>query len=138
MSGDNRTSSDLGGAPGGMGGSTGADPRGPAAGEHGATPERDAETRSFEDVQPGHVPPGGEGGGAMSGRGQEYPDQEDRVTEGPDASAPGDETSGTGGGASGGTGQAAGGDAHLGKDGRKLGDPANANRQVGGPGGGPT
>lgn len=39
-------------------------------------------------------------------------------------------TSGTGGGSVGATGAPAGGDAHLGKDGRKLGDPMNARRQV--------
>ncbi|HSV01599.1 MAG TPA: hypothetical protein VLI41_00210 [Phenylobacterium sp.] len=117
---DKTTSSDLGGAPGGLGASTGADPRGPAAGERSPTGPR-----SFAPKEPGRTAPEGEGGGAMSGRGQE-----EEITEGPDASAPGDETSGTGDGATGGTGASASGDAHLGKDGRKLGDPMNAKRQV--------
>jgi hypothetical protein len=128
---DDTTSSDLGGAPGGLGGATGADPRGPAAGERNETPERDRETRSFAGSPPGRTPPGGEGGGAMSGRGQESGPDDMAVQEAePTTSAPADETSGAGGGATGGTGAAAGGDAHLGRDGERLGDPANAARQV--------
>lgn len=121
MSADNEktTSSDLGGAPGGLGGTTGADPRGPAAGERSPTGPR-----SFAPKAPGHTAPEGEGGGAMSGRGQEA------LSEAPNASAPGDETSGTGDGSTGGTGASASGDAHLGKDGRRLGDPMDAKRQV--------
>ena len=124
----------LGGAPGGLGGTTGVDPRsghrrgpgeersfepgpdstggqientergdgqgpGPTS---GATSERDAETRGFASAQPGQVPRGGEGGGAMSGRGQ---------ARGPDLAA---DT----------------GDAPLGEDAAKLGDPMNAKRQA--------
>jgi hypothetical protein len=201
MSGDNRTSSNPGGAPGGMGGSTGADPRTPAAGaERSPTDER----RSFAPGETGRTSPAGDGGGVMSGRGQERgPDS----PQGPGTGAPGqggdhlmgrsggqdmgraevgdmrhdlgedsgalsgagseggaaaaagpsgdaprvdydpgmtassggmvgdaadgaNTTSGAGGGSVGATGAAASGDAHLGKDGRKLGEPANANRQV--------
>jgi len=218
------TSSDLGGAPAGLGASTGADPRGPAAGVRGA---QTVEDRSYAPTEPGHTSDVGEGGGAMSGRGQEQgPDQahqardahEQAMRERPDggiggggvagagtgggglghdselgapssglggdaglgegssgggqitgamesqqrggqagdlhpiaggeaatgdaadygAAMPGpgvsgggaDETAGTGENATGGTGAAAGGDAHLGKDGEKLGDPMNAKRQI--------
>ena len=122
------TSSDLGGAPGGLGASTGADPRGPAAGMQHPQPEG----RSFVGTEPGHVSDVGDGGGAMSGRGQEHgPDDLDAGEPGPGVSAGGvDETSGTGENATGGTGAAAGGDAHLPGDGKKLGDPMNAKRQV--------
>ena len=192
MSGDNRTSSDLGGAPGGMGASTGEDPRGPSVGGGGQ-----GEDRSFEPKAPGRTAPEGEGGGTMSGRGQEHgtgvegqggdhlmgrsggqpqerteaqrPEQhlgEDsgalsgtgsigggaagggRGTSGGvtgpgagdmaattdgragDAGAGANETSGPGANSTGGTGADASGDAHLGQDGRKLGDPMNAQRQV--------
>lgn len=135
------TSSDLGGAPGGLGASTGADPRGPAAGMQHPQP---AESRSFAHTRPGHTPPVGEGGGAMSGRGQEHgadsgphgqeahdPAMRDLAEPGPGVSGGGtDETSGTGDNAMGGTGASASGDAHLGHDGRRLGDPMNAARQV--------
>lgn len=182
----------LGGAPGGLGGTTGVDPksghrRGPgeersfepgpdspggqientergggqdSGATAGADSERDRETRGFASARPGHVPSGGEGGGAMSGRGQERgPDlaansrdadaqwRRDHTNDNAsapydpgmgattggmagDAGAGADETSGTGENSVGGTGRAAGGDAHLGKDGAKLGDPMNAKRQA--------
>jgi hypothetical protein len=41
-----------------------------------------------------------------------------------------DPTGGTGDNSMGATGKAAGGDAHLGKDGTKLGDPMDAKRQA--------
>jgi hypothetical protein len=160
------TSSDLGGAPGGLGAPTGADPRGPAAGmKH----PRAGEDRSFASSEPGRTSEVGEGGGAMSGRGQEHgPDQahqgrearEQALRDRPDGGIGGGGVAGagTGGGGlghdselgapSGGLGGDAGlgegssgggqitgamdggGDAHLGKDGTRLGDPMNARRQV--------
>lgn len=171
-------SSNVGGAPGGLGGTTGVDPksghrRGPgeersfepgpdstggqientergggqpgrADGSATGETERDRQTRRFASDQPGHVPPGADGGGAMSGRGQERgPDLAANAREPSDsgmaATTDGvggvggrgaDETSGTGENSVGGTGRAAGGEAHLGKDGKKLGDPMNAKRQA--------
>jgi hypothetical protein len=169
-------STNVGGAPGGLGGTTGVDPKsghrrgpgeerafepgpdstggqientersgGPGASSPGGDrdSERARETRAFASTEPGHVPAGGEGGGAMSGRGQERGPINDNTGEPSDSDmsatmdgragvggAGEDETSGTGENSVGGTGRAAGGDAHLGKDGEKLGDPMNAKRQA--------
>lgn len=86
MSGEHSTN--PGGAPGGMGASTGADPRGPmqAGGDRvqgdrvegtmtsgGGHTADGGQPRSFAPSDPGHIPEAADGGGTMSGRGSEHP-----------------------------------------------------------------
>lgn len=97
--------------------------------ERDKTPSGKSEPRSFDPRRPGDTP----GIGAMRQDMGEDPGDLSASDESGMAGDAGDganTTSGTGGGSVGATGAPAGGDAHLGKDGRKLGDPANARRQV--------
>jgi hypothetical protein len=89
----------------------------------GRTGEGD-EPRSFAPAKPATRP----GSGPQSGDDPEMAAAVDGLAGDP---AEGENTtSGTGANSLGGTGAPAGGDAHLGKDGRRLGDPMNARRQV--------
>jgi hypothetical protein len=119
------TSSDLGGAPGGLGASTGADPRGPAAGmEH----PQAGEDRSFAPSEPGRTSEVGEGGGAMSGRGQEHgPDQAHQGRDAREQALRDRPDGGIGGGGVAGAGTGGGGlghDAELGAPSGGLGGDA--------------
>jgi hypothetical protein len=98
---------------------------GPAAGgapegrpASGGDREQGGEDRSFAPSRPGATGPGADDMAASLDGLAGDPGEGENTT------------SGTGGNSVGATGRAAGGDAHLGKDGRKLGDPMNARRQV--------
>jgi hypothetical protein len=106
--------------PGGRGPATGADPRDPSSGD---------EPRSFAPARRGEA----------SGVGQMRQDlgEDSGATDGDyDPGTAGDPaegentSSGTVSRSMGATAASASGDAHLGKDGRKLGDPMNAKRHV--------
>jgi hypothetical protein len=100
-------------------------------GERDKTPsgEPGGEPRSFAPRKPGET---SEVGAMRQDMGEDPGDlaASDESGMAGDAGDGADPTSGAGVGSVGATGAPAGGDAHLGKDGRKLGDPMNARRQI--------